>query len=98
FFFVNYEGLRQVLDQTLIGFVPNAAFRSQVLTKSPLLKPIIDAYPLGQTPINATTDQITTTGRNTVREDAGLFRFDYRFSDTSTAFVRYSTDNALINN
>jgi hypothetical protein len=98
FFFINYEGLRQVLDQTLIGFVPNAAFRSQVLATSPVLKPIINAYPLGQIPIDANTDQITILGRNTVREDSGLFRFDYRFSDTTTAFVRYSIDNALINN
>jgi hypothetical protein len=98
FFFVNYEGLRQVLDQTLIGFVPSAAFRVQVLSSSPVLKPIIDAYPAGQIPIDANTDQITTLGRNTVREDSGLFRLDYRFSDATTAFVRYSIDNALINN
>ena len=98
FFFVNYEGLRQVLDQTLIGFVPNAAFRSQVAASSPVLKNVINAYPTGQTPVDAITDQITVTGRNTVREDAGLFRFDYRFSDKDTAFVRYSIDNALINN
>jgi hypothetical protein len=98
FFFVNYEGLRQVLDQTLIGFVPSAAFRSQVLSTSPVLKPIINAYPAGQIPIDANTDQLTVLGRNTVREDAGLFRLDYRFSDTSTAFIRYNIDNALINN
>ena len=98
FFFVNYEGLRQVLDQTLIGFVPSAAFRAQVLSTSPLLKPIINAYPTGQTAIDANTDQVTLLGRNTIREDAGLFRLDYRFSDTSTAFVRYNIDNALINN
>jgi len=48
FFFVNYEGLRQVVDQTLIGFVPNAAFRSQVAVTSPVLKNIVNAYPTGQ--------------------------------------------------
>lgn len=98
FFYVNYEGLRQVLDQTLIGFVPSAAFRSQALATSPVLKPIINAYPAGQVPIDANTDQVTVLGHNTVREDAGLFRFDYRFSDATTAFVRYNIDNALINN
>ncbi|HEY1950761.1 MAG TPA: carboxypeptidase regulatory-like domain-containing protein [Bryobacteraceae bacterium] len=98
FFFVNYEGLRQVLDQTLIGFVPSTAFRSQVLSTSPVLKPIINAYPAGQIPIDANTDQLTILGRNTVREDAGLFRLDYHFSDTSTGFIRYNIDNALINN
>ncbi len=98
FFFLNYEGLRQVLDQTLIGFVPSQAFRSSVLAASPVLKPIIDAYPLGQIPVDPDTDQITILGRNTVREDAGLLRLDYHFSDSSTAFVRYNIDNALINN
>ncbi len=98
FFLVNYEGLRQSLGQTLIGFVPNAAFRSQVLAASPVLKPIINAYPIGQTPFDANTDQLTVQGANTVREDAGLFRIDYRFSDQSTAFVRYNIDNAFLNN
>jgi hypothetical protein len=98
FFFVNYEGLRQTLGQTLIGFVPNAAVRAQVVTASPVLKPIMDAFAKGQTPVDANTDQITVQGTNTVREDSGLFRFDYRFNDRNTAFVRYSIDNALINN
>lgn len=98
FFFVNYEGLRQSLGQTLIGFVPNAAFRNQVLQTSPVLKPLIDAYPTGQIPVNDITDQISLQGRNTVREDTGLFRFDYRFSDVSTAYVRYNIDNAYIDN
>ena len=48
FFYANYEGLRQSLGQTFINFVPNAAFRAQVLAKSPVLKPILDAYPLGR--------------------------------------------------
>jgi len=98
FFLVNYEGLRQTLGQTLIGFVPNASVRSQVLATSPVLKPIIDAFPLGQRAVDANTDQINIQGTNTVREDSGLFRFDYRFNDNNTAFVRYSIDNALINN
>jgi hypothetical protein len=98
FFFVNYEGLRQTLGQTLIGFVPNAAVRAQVLAASPVLKPIIDAFPKGQTPVDLNTDQITVQGTNTVREDSGLIRFDYRFNDSNTVFVRYSIDNALINN
>jgi hypothetical protein len=43
FFFVNYEGIRQTLTQTTIGFVPNASFRARVLATSPALKPIVDA-------------------------------------------------------
>lgn len=98
FFFVNYEGLRQTLGQTLIGFVPSASARSQILATSPVLKSIVDAFPQGETPVDANTDQITIQGTNTVREDSGLFRFDYRFNDSNSFYVRYSIDNALINN
>ena len=78
FFFANYEGLRQELTNTMIGFVPNAAFRSQVTAVSPVLAPIINAYPKGQTPVDENTDQVTVGARNTTREDSGMFRFDYR--------------------
>jgi hypothetical protein len=98
FFYTNYEGLRQSLGQTFINFVPNAAFRAQVLAKSPVLKPLLDAYPVGQTPIDSVTDQVTKVASDTIREDAGMFRFDYRFNDTNTAFVRYNIDDAYIDN
>ena len=98
FFFVNYEGLRQSLGQTLIGFVPSASVRDQVLSTSPVLKPIIQAFPTGVPTSDPTTDKITVQGRNSVREDAGTFRFDYRFNDANTAFVRYNIDNAYIDN
>ena len=98
FFYANYEGLRQSLGRTYINFVPNAAFRAEVLAKSPVLKPILDAYPLGQTPIDSVTDQVTRVASDTIREDAGMFRFDYRFNDTNTMFARYNVDNAYIDN
>jgi hypothetical protein len=96
FFFVNYEGLRQSLGQTLTSFVPSASFRAAVLGQSPVLAPLINAYPSGQVSIDQDTDQRTIGVKNTVREDSGLFRFDYRFSDVSTAYIRYNIDNALI--
>ena len=96
FFYANYEGLRQSLGQTFINFVPNAAFRAMVLAKSPSLKPIIDAYPIGQIPIDSVTDQLTKVATDTVREDAGMLRFDYRFNDANSAYFRYNIDNAYI--
>jgi hypothetical protein len=81
FFFVNYEGLRQDLGITQISFVPNAAFRAKVVAASPVLKPLMDAYPTGQTHLDDTTDQINLVASNTVREDSGMIRFDYRFND-----------------
>jgi len=98
FFFMNYEGLRQDLGVTQISFVPNAAFRAKVIAKSPVLKPLMDAYPVGQTRLDDTTDQINLVANNTVREDSGMIRFDYRFNDTNTLYARYNTDNVYIDN
>ena len=96
FFFANFEDLHQSLGHTFINFVPNAAFRSQVLAKSPVLKPILDAYPAGQTPIDDVTDQVKAVVNDTIREDAGMFRFDYLFNSANSMFVRYNVDDAYI--
>ncbi len=96
FFFANYEGLRQNLGVTFVNFVPNTAFRSRVLAASPGLKPILDAYPAGQKPLDSTTDQINKVATNTVREDAGMIRFDYRFNDKMTMYARFNTDDVYI--
>lgn len=98
FFFANYEGLRQDLGVTFISYVPNAAYRSLVLAKSPALKPLVDAWPTGQTPLDATTDQLNLVATNHVREDSGMFRFDYRFNDANTFYARYNIDDVYIDN
>jgi hypothetical protein len=97
FYFVNYEGLRQSLGQTLIGFVPSDAFRAQVLSKSPSLAPILNSYPAGTSPTaDARVDQWIGRGSQNWREDAGMARFDYRFDDATTLYARYSVDDAFI--
>src|SRR5499426_420727 len=98
FFYANYEGLRQSLGQTFINFAPNATFRARVLAKSPELKPILDAYPTGGTPIDDVTNQVTKVASDTVREDAGMFRFDYLFSGRTSMYARYNIDDAYIDN
>ena len=98
FFFMNYEGLRQDLGVTEIGYVPNAAFRAKVIAASPVLKPLMDAYPAGQTPLDGTTDQINLVASDTVREDSGMIRFDYRFNDRNTLYARYNIDDVYIDN
>ena len=93
FFFVAYEGYQQDLGQTLIGYVPSVAFRSQALATSPALAPVISAYPLGQ---NATSDpdisQFVGQGNQTGQENSGMFRLDYRFSDATSLFWRTNID------
>jgi hypothetical protein len=67
FFYANYEGLRQSLGQTFTNIVPSAAFRTEVLTQSPVLRPILDAYPLGQVPIDADTALLTKVASDTAK-------------------------------
>jgi hypothetical protein len=95
FFFVAYEGYRQELGQTLIGYVPSAAFREQVLAKSPALAPVINAYPNGQySTINPKVDQFVGHGSQVGQENSGMFRLDYRFSDATSLFWRANIDQA----
>ncbi len=96
FFFANFEDLHQSLGQTFENFIPNDAYRAQVLATSPQLKPILDAYPTGGTPVDSITNLYTKVATDTIREDAGMFRFDYRFSDNDLTYVRYNIDNAYI--
>jgi hypothetical protein len=95
FFFAAYEGYRQDLGQTLIGYVPGAAFAAQVLAQSPALAPVIHAYPQGQNPTsNPNIAQFVGEGKQVGREDSGMFRVDHRFSDATSLFVRASIDRA----
>src|SRR5437762_6563448 len=81
FFFVNYEAIRQSLTQTVIGFVPNASFRTRALATSPALKSILDGWPIGQTSIDANTDLYQTSSVNSVRENSVTGRVDYSLTD-----------------
>src|SRR5664279_2692379 len=53
---------------------------------------------MGQTHLDSTTDQINLVASNTVREDSGMIRFDYRFNDRNTLYTRYNIDDVYIDN
>lgn len=77
FFFATYEGLRQRVGQTLIGFVPSARFRAQVAATTPGLNPVIAAYPLGT---SATSN--LNVDRNQLHSPATFITYgDMRFTD-----------------
>ena len=97
FLYADYEGLRQALDRTVIGFVPNAAYRASVAATSPVLQKFLASWPVGQTPVDSITDQWISIGVNSQREDSGMFRLDHRFNDRTSLFGRYSIDDANIN-
>ena len=96
FFFANYEGLRQRIGQTLIAFVPSDSFRASALAQSPQIAPLINAYPKGTIPVSADVSEKITGASQSINEDSGLIRFDYRFNDTNTYFARYNIDSALL--
>jgi len=96
FFFATYEGLRQRLHETVIGFVPNVAYRETVAATSPILKPFLDSWPIGQTHIDSLTDQWITVGLDSRREDSGMFRLDHNFNDRTSIFGRVSIDDAYL--
>ena len=96
FFFLSYEGVRQVRGETLHAFVPSASFASQVLATSPALAPILSIYPHGQLPTSdPTTDEFSHLGVIRIREDSGLIRLDHRLSDRTTLYLRAIRDDSF---
>jgi carboxypeptidase family protein len=97
FFFVNYEASRQRLGITGSGTVPSDALRSQVLSTSPQLTPIVDLFPRGTSPTSdPNVDNFTTTSVSDVREDTGSIRFDQNFSSHDSAFVRVNVNDSHV--
>ncbi len=96
FFFGDFEGLRQILDRTVIGFVPNAAYRASVAATSPILKPFLDSWPVGQTHIDSITDKWTSPGLNSQHENSFMGRLDHTFNAKTSIFGRYNFDDAKI--
>jgi hypothetical protein len=96
FFYANYEGLRQRLDGTQIGLVPSPAFLAQASQTSPVLLPVLSAYPLGTSPTsNPNVWNYVAPGRQIDNEDSGMIRVDQHFSDQNTAFLRFNSDEAV---
>ena len=96
FIFLAYEGYRQDWGFPLLGYVPSAAFRAQVATDSPVLMPILNAYPQGQTPTSdPDINEFSSDGRQKVFENSAMLRLDQHFSAATTAFVRFNFDRAV---
>ena len=88
FFFTSYEGYRQTLGQTLVGFVPTQTFRAQVAAQSPALIPFLSAYPEGSLPVAGNPDVAEFIGAWPPVRERGLrdgacgsafFRQNHRF-------------------
>jgi hypothetical protein len=91
FFFLAYEGFRQALETSLIGYVPTPLLRSQVLATSPVLTQFINAYPLPNAGLlSSQVGQWTGQAPNSENEDVGTIRVDHRFSDRFGAYFRFT--------
>ncbi len=96
FFYANYEGLRQKLDGTQIGLVPSPTLIGQTAVVSPALDPIVQAFPAGTSPTsNPNVWNYVGVGRQIDNEDSGMIRFDEHFSDRTTGFIRFNSDEAV---
>ncbi|MGO9270819.1 MAG: TonB-dependent receptor domain-containing protein, partial [Terriglobia bacterium] len=92
FFYMDYEGIRQRLDTTVIGFVPNAAFRESVT--NPILQPFLSQWPVGTVPVDSMTNEWISPQSENTREDSGMFRLDHTFTDRTSIFARLNIDDA----
>jgi len=92
FFYADYEGLRQRLDTTVIGFVPNAVYRQSVT--NPALTPFLAQWPVGQVAVDDITDERISPQSDNIREDSGTFRLDHTFTAKTSIFARLNIDDA----
>jgi len=96
FVFLAYEGYRQHWGFPLLGYVPSPAFRGQIAHDSPALAPILDAYPVSNAPTpDPDINQFMGEGVQVVTENSAMIRLDQRFTEKTTAFVRFNIDRAV---
>ena len=97
FYFANYEGSRQLIGITGSGTVPSALMRSEVLTTSPALAPLLAMFPIGQTATaNPLVSNYLTTGVSNVREDTGSIKVDHNFTERDHIFVRFNLNDSYV--
>jgi Carboxypeptidase regulatory-like domain/TonB-dependent Receptor Plug Domain len=104
FFFVDYEGIRQYLQQNVgLANVPDCSggFSSgfcNITATNPItataIKNTLLLYPTPDNPGGGGIKQATTFGNNIVHENYVLFRLDYTFSAKDSVFARYFSDKA----
>lgn len=100
FFFINFEGLRQDLGQTVISSVPDAAARAEVT--NPVVLAMLDP---SVTPLpNFGDDPATGIGgyravaTQAAQENYLTARLDYSLSPSDTIFARYILDRSTLVN
>jgi hypothetical protein len=105
FFFLNYEGLRQLLGETKVAFVPDANAHqgliplNGVLTNvgvAPNIASTLALYPLPTSELGGGIGHITNVANQTGHENYVLARFDCTFSPRDSLFLRYVSDRGSL--
>jgi hypothetical protein len=109
FFFIASEAYRQTWGYPVSGDIPSPALIATVPSSSPIY-PIITAFPgpgprtivTPWTPVTdpndpnyADYDLLTCSCTQTVNEGTGMVRLDQRFSENTTAFMRFNFDRSV---
>jgi hypothetical protein len=100
FFFVAFEALRQRLEQALQGYTPSASYRAEAIATSPVLEPLIRAYPLGTQaqPNDPTTDLFAGLSPQRADENSGMLRLDHQLTPRLYGFLRVNVDESVTDN
>ena len=111
FFFVNYEGLRQLLGQTQVVDIPDALARTGTINGTnysslcascfTAIEPALALYPKpspAAKEIGGGVDQDYIVGNEPAREDYLNTRWDYTLGAKDSVFARYVYDNGKMTN
>ncbi|MBI5084108.1 MAG: TonB-dependent receptor [Acidobacteria bacterium] len=94
FFFANVESLRQRASINLISTVPSLSARSRAVSS---IRPLLDAYPVGQqSSSNPDLDIATLNASTSLDEYFGSIRLDYALSSRFSLSTRYNRDQGAI--
>jgi len=104
FFFMGYEGLRQVLGTTDTAVVPGPQARQGILptgtvTVNPVMAPFINLFPLPNSRLLSDGTGIFLSAPSVVtNEDNFMVRVDHQLNDKHAIFARYTWDNDGVTN
>jgi hypothetical protein len=107
FFFVNYEGLRQVLGSTTLLTVPDANAHNGIIINSsgtpvtvgvnPKVAPYLNLFPLPtECPCTAGTGRYPYVASGPTHENYALFRVDHQLTSSVELWGRYSFDSGQL--
>ncbi len=102
FFFMNYEGIQQVLDTTYINYVPTASYvtdncnaRNACTGVNPASAAMLALYPAPNGGLfngNPDIGIYNFVGAQTTPENFGVMRVDWNISTSDAFFARYEAD------